>query len=307
MKMIYALNGAYLSKDLSGLYVNQTIEIKQDYSNPWVQFNEKPESVDRKIVKRKTVSATRDGVLIDLNDWLLVKEQLASRKDDDGDWLTLEDEFAHRKHLEGVTFEHETFTEWEPVEFTIVDIASPGDLPPFTLPLRLAIDQKSKDPINLTFYEYKPNALELCKTIGEEYGFNHVGIVGSFKSDPVMERDDWCIPSHSVMSLEFIKIGGSYANYKMIGRINACVGTVEECRKVHAENVRRIREFWKLERALRGEQILAGVLASEVLKDLLRIQEQLKPIRAIQKHSSNLSVAEKMVGNLVEKLKKEVK
>lgn len=236
MITFYKIGDVYLSMDaLHQIWVNG---VKVPESNSWdksgVAFQEAPVKVERRVTNRVLVEArTQSGVVKTVEEYNADVAAFLSKQDPDtSSWASLDDEFAYRKFTEEWERVYEDRQAVTPQEFRVIEIQAEANIP-YCVPCRL---HDPKPGMNLTLFNYAPNRFEMAIETAKEFGLEYVG-------ESPQEGMKWSIPKHSRGDLDFIQINGKYARDGK-GIVKGAIGTYEECRKQHDDNLAALREFW---------------------------------------------------------------
>ncbi len=303
MTTFYKIKDTYLCYEVAGVDFYETPLVNGESVPKGSRFTVAilPKSVVAQKQTRHLVSTEKNGVVIDTAEWEQVKAELYLKYDkDDEVWESLDAEFAYKKHCEGVKHNYEMRTETRDLPFKIVELED-AELPPFTEPIRLI--NGATNTKNVALYEYKPVPLRLAIESGKEFGFEFLGEVANFVRDPACTELQWHLPSHSAKSLQFIKTGLGYTDYKRINAIRSAVGTVEECRKVHEANMENLRSFWGFEKSKVSQKAISRKSATSTLAKLEKLLVDINSICGQKRDADNLTGAKRRTAELISDMK----
>lgn len=302
MITFFELNGIYITyDDLQGLSVNEGQPLASSPNRlgggNLYAFQEKPLQLVRHTAQRVAVGVRlRNNQTINIDDFFRQEAELLEHYEEDVDiWDTLEDEFEYRKFMQNVVERiYEEIRTTNTIEFEIVSLEADGDIPVYTRPLRLSDCQLGKKSIAL--WNYKPSALDLCIIVGKEYEFVFIG-----KDEKPTAKFEWSLPTHSADKLGFIQTYRGYAEYRMVeGRLRSCIGTLEECRTVHAENMKLLRAFWTHELDKLSAVKLTAATKGKVYDLAAQAKRNLDAIHKVDKaYKDSLEVAKIALNKII--------
>ena len=257
-----------------------------------------PESATQTVSKSVTTHyQNASGEILTPEQYSEIYNRLHGQYDGDIDeWDSLEGEFEFKKFNATWKAVTEVVTEEKTVPISVIDLNyNENDLPPFTKPCRLA--DANPSTANYTLFRYSINRLDLFKEVALNYGLTYAG--SNVNSDPTT----FTLGRTSAEDLGFLQIAGRYTEYKkLLGIKNNFSGTLEECKKVHDDNLKLINDFLKFELAITNGKKVDKDTIAYIHTKLKDIYQNLSKIEVKSKSYNDLYEVKQAINGLISNL-----
>ena len=216
--------------------------------------------------------------------------------DDAGTWASIDDEYAFKKFQATWSPVNELIEESKELTIEIIDLNyNLIDLPPRTQPCRIA--DPNVNTTNYTLFRYFVEGVDIFQEEASKYGLSYGGVGAN--------SDINLYTLHSVNNLSLMKIGGRYTDYGQLQNLKLnFVGTIEECKTVHENNLKIINDFLKIEVAITNKDKVDPTTAANLYSEIRSLRKKLGEIES--KNSTHKALYEaREIANRLSKILRE--
>jgi len=214
-----------------------------------------------------------DNETISFEDYRSKFRELFNKYDDDnGTWASIDDEYAFKKFQATWSPVNELIEESKELTIEIIDLDyNAADLPPHTQPCRIA--DPNVNTTNYTLFRYFVKGVDIFQEEASKYGLSYGGV----GSNP----DINLYTLHSINNLSLMKIGGRFTDYNQLQALKLnFVGTIEECKAVHENNLKIINDFLKIEVAITNYYKVDSTTVANLYWEIKSLRKKLGEIES---------------------------